>query len=103
MNPQRAQKPILNRQEIQQHPVQIPRENTRDGTGHGIQNKVVRRRDDGRQDHARIYHAEADDSDPPPREPAASLAQGNGSDGQADEEGVAEVEGGHRGYRMITC
>lgn len=96
MQPQHIQKVILNRQQVQQPAVQVPREDAGNRARHGVEDKVVRRRHDGRQDDERVEHAGGDDGEAAPAQVSA-LAKRDCRDGEADEERVAKVQGWHGG------
>lgn len=55
---------------------------------------MVCRGNDSSQDDGRVNHADPDNGEPSPAEPA-TLPQGYGGDGEADEEGVSKMKRRH--------
>ena len=94
MYPQQRQEVIFQRHQVEQEVVEVPRDQAGARPGHGVQDKVVRRRHDSGQDDGRINHADANNREPSPGE-APALPQRDRGDGEADEEGISEVKGGH--------
>lgn len=94
MYPQRVEEVVLQRQQVLQAAVEVPRKDAYDGTSDRVEDEVVRRGDDGGEDDGRVDHARARDRDALPAHPSAP-PEGHRGDGEAYEEGVAEVEGRH--------
>ena len=91
---QQAKEGILEHQERDEHGITIARERSDDEPCEGVEQVVVRGRDDGEEDEGWVEEEE--------RACIRGLcaAGGVGAKGDADDERVAEVEGGHRRERV---
>jgi len=117
VDPDNPEEPILQRQEIQEDVVAEPRNGAHHAAGHGIQDEVVGGREDGDEDQRGVEGPQEDAEEPPSgwqidlrrqgqvglveegepeaRRGVVSGAQRDCRDRQADQQGVAEVEGRH--------
>ena len=85
---------ILKRQQVQQEIVRVPGKDAGKRPGNGIQDEVVRSRNDGGEDDGGVDHADAHDGETSPAK-AAAFPQGHRGDGEADEERITEMERWH--------
>lgn len=111
MHPQTPQEPILQRAQIQQDPVALPRDAAHDGASHCVENEMVGGGDDGDEDDGRVEQTQQHARDSPgtgqPQADAAAdhdtsgplmvRGQGDRGHGEADEQAVSEVQGWHGG------
>lgn len=98
MDPESIQEVVLQRQEVEQQVVVVPRDQASERSGDGVEDEVVCGRDNGGENNAGVDHANANCRKPLPAHPALA-SEGHAGDGETDEERVAEMERRHGSCR----